>query len=98
MLTVFHVSFRMVYYSTRDVTLYGVSSGKANFGFVPNAVVILGCTHYVMSVYDVQRDCFKMISRNHVRFVLKYVEGYLVSSFFMSFNRSLSNSQALALN
>lgn len=28
------------------------------------------------------------------RFVLKYVEGYLVSSFFMSFNRSLLNSQA----
>lgn len=72
MLTVFHVSFRMVYYSTRDVTLYGVSSGKANFGFVPNAVVILGCTHYVMSVYDVQRDCFKMISRNHVRFNLPF--------------------------
>lgn len=50
MLAVFHVSFRMVYSSTRDVTLYGVSSGKANFGFVPNAVL--------MSVYDVQEGLF----------------------------------------
>lgn len=66
MLCVFHVSSSMVYYSTRNVTLNSVSSGKANFGFAPNAVDILGCTHYVMSVYDVQRNCFKMQSRNHL--------------------------------
>lgn len=82
MLCVFHVSSSMVYYSTRNVTLNSVSSGKAYFGFATNAVDFLGCTHYVMSVYDVQRDCFKIQPRNHLITFLLFLFFSLSGVFF----------------
>lgn len=84
MLCVFHVSSSMVYYSTRNVTLNGVSSGKANFGFAPNAFDSLGCAHYVMSVYDVQRDCFKMQSSDHLITLMFCFEICLLGVLFFS--------------
>lgn len=93
MLAVFHVSFRMVYSSARDVTLYGVSSGKANFGFGPSAVVIPGHT-----VYDVREGLFgnAISALSPFRFSPPFLNALLLNRSQRSLRNQPSGSQLIS--